>query len=690
MNATEAIQRVTVWLRDFSKTDQKTGRSALRVVESHVIKTDNGWHVPFDNVEYLDGTDLSKKLIPTPVVFVPDDGGEITYAMDVTARSSGRDTSDEKFTYWAEVVNPEFDKQTFRNIDTPTQAILYWEEIDEREERTGRTQPNPENTVGPVWRGWPKAETPAQELRNYYRAEWIDRETFAQNLLDCEVFVPLKENGEPALWPHGDETARNFQVFSSSSRITAGHTRWIRRGLRGLLWDWLAEEPRTSFILDPGRVLQEQFHWSDPNLNPGPRLAGYPVGVEEKSAEATTQTESLFTTLTEEFEIEFPNLIKNHLRKAAEQTRDNGYELTLEECSRYAEGYARYFQNIRGLKNNRSVSWPANLPEHGLIAYYDNSGAARPTPWAFGKFDPQWTPAGAFAWHRVVGAYVGFAVGEAHALSQNNPSQNKPELGPLTKQLLLTTDLLMRSLPPLPVEVPENFSPHIRTDGWLSAVFNAEELPPTPSLVASLAATFAGGALKDSEGFTYSQSIAHKISTDVSQDAQALDTLTWLFRKSLAIQEFSYPLHVHLQQLREEVDGASRELIDNVLELRDDREASPAQQLEELQADNETLTSLGRALFAAARLHFAPQEAISIAATHSGNTALTSALTGALMGTHIGMPGLPVTWLDDLPDLGAVENMATDAFRYFAEHGVVEDPAAASDWNERYPRTSTD
>lgn len=77
--------------------------------------------------------------------------------------------------------------------------------------------------------------------------------------------------------------------------------------------------------------------------------------------------------------------------------------------------------------------------------------------------------------------------------------------------------------------------------------------------------------------------------------------------------------------------------------------------------------------------------ALTRAVNHSGRSAFTGALAGALLGARVGIPGLPTQWLERLELRHLVENLATDAFRHFNRASPLS--GGTGDWTTRYPRT---
>jgi ADP-ribosylglycohydrolase len=93
---------------------------------------------------------------------------------------------------------------------------------------------------------------------------------------------------------------------------------------------------------------------------------------------------------------------------------------------------------------------------------------------------------------------------------------------------------------------------------------------------------------------------------------------------------------------------------------------------------------LGRAFAALSGFENYPEQALLRAINHSGRSALTGAIAGALLGARTGIPGLPQKWVDQLELRYLVENVASDAYWHFDRHSALS--ALGDQWIERYPR----
>jgi hypothetical protein len=632
MEAEEAIARVEEWLRDSPDGDRTVGESAMRVQRELVARGVDGWSVPFNAAAFLDRTDPGKGIFPTPVVVVPDDGGRIRYAAEMMSEGGGPVGENEP---------ADFD-------DIPE----------------------------PVWRGFPVPRTPAERLANDYRAKLIDRPAFVRRLLATEVLVPLDERGDPVALPrHGDTV--DHPIFTSSVQVTAGYTRWRRLRAGDLL------SPGTGLVLDAGRPLQEPLH-HDELAAAGPPPQGGDFA-DEVAAEVDPRTVAATARLTSEFGLPSPQLLDRHLAMVAGLARKNGYELTVEECQWYARGFAWNFRNMRGRQENAAPVWPEDLAANGLVMHFEDTGAPLPVPWTFGKFPLRAAQDGNFGWHRIAGAFAGFAIGESVATA------GRYGLGPLTRQLLTVTEAVLRGLPQISEDgtVPPDFPPQPRPNTWLATVLAADGGPALGSpLVVALAAALAGGTPLAEAGEEYPRAVAQAMLGPTDQvTASAVDTLVRLFYRLLGTGEFSLPVHVLLPEVTRDAVAPVAAIARTVLSLREDRYGDDLGQLATIGDGASPSSSFGRALFAAAKRHYDPERAVRLASA-AGDNGVAATLTGAIVGARGGIPGLPPAWVGAQPRLGLLENVASDAWWHFNRYGVVREPTELALWDQRrYPRT---
>ncbi|MGW3994283.1 ADP-ribosylglycohydrolase family protein [Amycolatopsis sp. NPDC004772] len=645
MDEEEAVARAREWLRT------QPGGDRLRIRPEFTARRPDGWRFTVNTAGYLDGTDIGAGLFPGPVVVVPDEG-EIGY--DRAAMASTPAEAE-----WRPDVDPEFDEKAFPELDLPVRAVRGWTRAN------GEYRSNEQYTAGPVWRGYPEPTTDAEKLLNYLAANWITRAEFVRALLDCEVLVPLLDNGEPLVRPVPGRNEREVIAYSSSAKVPG---RYPRR------WRVLVRElPAASGLtLDPGTGLVRSLTAAELGTT-GERR---PI-VSEPAPEAGPEVAAALPALVAEFGVEPPDLPARHLRYALDHARDQHFELTPEECVRYLRGFAWQYRNGVRRRAGQEPEWPADLAANGLIAHVDEDAWPHPVPWTFGKFSAFGTPPDRFAWHRIVGAYVGFAIGDALG-GGADPARPLP-LGGLTRHLLFHTDIVLRGLPPVPTgEVPATL-PEPDPVGWLAVA--TRHAGPAPAefsalLATALAATPAGAvALADVDGERYAKDVARELTGSAAgaEVTEGVELLISLFQSLLTREPFALPVHVRLH----EVGG---DLAASTLALRADRDADDVTQLESIGDGRSVRSVLGRALFAAAKRGYDPEAAIRLAA-RSGPVA--GAIAGALVGARVGVPGLP--WVASLPDLGLLEDVASDVFWYFNRNGLRTETAEHARWERRYP-----
>ncbi|WP_372667541.1 ADP-ribosylglycohydrolase family protein [Amycolatopsis kentuckyensis] len=568
--------------------------------------------------------------------------------------------SDDGFVEWRPDVDPEFDEKAFPDLGIPVRAIRGWAQYTLFGEPTGPRRANEQYTPGPVWRGFPVPSTDAGKLLNYLGANWISRAEFARALLDCEVLVPVPD-GEPLVRPVPD--GREVIAYSSSAKVPGRYPKRWRVTVRELL----ADLPSTGLTLDPGTGMVRSLTAAELAAGPGERRPK----ADEPAPEAGPEVAEALPGLVAEFGVEPPDLLERHLRYAVDHARDHHFELTPEECVRYLRGFAWQYRNGVRRRAGHAPEWPADLGANGLIAHVGEDAQPRPVPWTFGKFSAFGTPAARFAWHRIVGAYVGFAIGDALGGGATGPLP----MGGLTRHLLFHTDIVLRGLPPVPTgEVPSPL-PFPDPVGWLAVATRHAGFAPDDSsalLATALAATAAGAVAIDGvDAERYANDVARELAGGAV--TEGVDLLIALFQALLTRDAFALPVHLRLREIGGDLAG-------QVLALREDRDADDVTQLESIGDGRSVRSVLGRALFAAAKRGHDPEVAITLAA-RSGPVA--GAIAGALVGARVGVPGLP--WVTALPDLGLLEDVASDVFWYFNRNGLQTETAEHARWERRYP-----
>lgn len=696
MNEEEAVSRVEEWLA--GRNAEGTG--ALRVRRDYVVRAPDGWNVTYNTVGWLDGTDPGTGLFPSPVAFVPDDGGEISLDLEMMASSAAGSADDEGFTRWVEVVDPEFDRAAFPDLPVPKASIVRWEQHTLYDQPTGVIRKNPDHRPGPRFSGRAKPESDVEKLLGYYRVEWITQEQFVHGMLDLDVLAPAKD-GHLQVRDFGEDGAR-FVVYTSEGQIPAEYESWQRVQPRVLLRR-AKEVPGVGLLVNPGRT--ESFVVHPETLNQVTELE-LPVKTErapavERPAFLGDEYAAALETIREELGQEVGAATSN-LAVLIAQARNNGFTLDAGELARYTRSAALSFKRSRAKfkarfpAENSSAQYdgrplpemPEDLFAYGLVTHFDDHGEPWPKAWRFGKFFTPDIPAGSFAYPRLAGAYVGFALGDALG-SGADPAEGL-SLGGLTRQLLFHTESVIRGLEAIPdkAEIPSSLPAGGRPDGWVAkATANAGPAPAEFStmLVTALAATVSGGAEGPADSPDYAMKVVRELvgSAAGHEVVHGAELLVNLFRAQLAARD-GIPAVATFLESSGEFPGEVGGIVKTVLDLRNDLDGDDVEQFDSIGDGRTPLSVLGRALFAAAKRGHDAEAALALAARGGP---VTGALTGAMVGARLMVPGLPEAWLAAFGDLGVVDNMADDAYYYFNRFGLPREPEDRRRWDaERYPR----
>ncbi|QXV63269.1 YrhB domain-containing protein [Amycolatopsis sp. TNS106] len=668
MNEEEAVSRVEEWLT--GRGGEGTG--ALRVRRDYVVRATDGWNVTYNTVGWLDGTDPGAGLFPSPVAFVPDDGGEIRLDLELMAVSAAGGDSD-AFTRWAEVVDPEFDPDAVPGLPVPKAAILRWEQHTLFGEPTGAVRANPEHRPGPRFSGRPAPESPVETLLGYLRVEWITPEEFVHWMLDLDVLAPAKD-GHLQVRDFGDAGAR-FVVYTSEAQVPSEYTMWQRVQPRVLLRR-AKDNPGVGLLVNPGRP--ETFNVYPETLRQVADLE-LPAGTERPESVGRPAY----------FSGEYEGAAVANLRSLVDQARDNGYTLSGEELTRYVRAATLSFERSRAKHDGRPLpELPEDLFTNGLVTHFYDNGEPRPSAWTFGKFYDPTLPVGSFAYPRLLGAYVGFALGDALG-SGADPADGLP-LGGLTRQLLFHTESVIRGLDPTPdkPEIPASLPAGGRPDGWVAKATEGAGPPPaefSAMLATALAATVTGGVQGPADSTFYAMKVVRELvgSAAGHEVVHGAELLVNVFRAQLAARN-GEPAVANFLEGFDEYSGEVGELVKTVLDLRNEVDGDDVEQFDSIGDGRTPLSVLGRALFAAAKRGYDAEAALALAAR--GGT-VTAALTGAMVGARLTVPGLPESWLAAYADLGVVDAMAGDAFYYFNRFGLPREPEERRRWDaNRYPR----
>ncbi len=671
MNEEEAVSRVEEWLA--GRGGEGTG--ALRVRREYVVRATGGWNVTYNSVGWLDGTDPGAGLFPSPVAFVPDDGGEIRLDLELMAVSAagGDDGDGDAFTRWAEVVDPEFDPAVVPGLPVPKAAILRWDQHTLYGEPTGAVRANPDHRPGPRFSGRPKPESEVEALLGYLRVEWITPEEFVHWMLDLDVLAPAKD-GHLQVRDFGDAGAR-FVVYTSEAQIPSEYTMWQRIQPRVLLRR-AKDTPGVGLLVNPGRP--ETFNVYPETLRQVADLE-LPKGTERPESVGRPAY----------FSGEYDGAAVANLRSLVDQARDNGYPLSTDELARYVHAATLSFERSRAKHDGRPLpELPEDLFANGLVTHFYDDGEPRPAAWTFGKFYNPTIPVGSFAYPRLLGAYVGFALGDALG-SGADPADGLP-LGGLTRQLLFHTESVIRGLDPTPdkAEIPASLPAGGRPDGWVAKA--TEGAGPAPAefstmLATALAATVTGGVEGPADNAVYAMKVVRELvgSAAGHEVVHGAELLVNLFRAQFAARD-GRPAVANFLEGFDEYNGEVGDLVKTVLDLRNDIDGEDVEQFDSIGDGRTPLSVLGRALFAAAKRGHDPEAALTLAARGGS---VTAALTGAMVGARLTVPGLPESWLAAYSGLGVVDGLAGDAYYYFNRFGLPREPEERRRWDaKRYPR----
>ncbi|WP_123798589.1 YrhB domain-containing protein [Amycolatopsis keratiniphila] len=722
MHAGEAIAKVQAWLRFGTPVDLTTGEHAVRIEHERVREVPDGWLVPYNTIRALDGGDRLASLVPRPVLLVrengelrrpdPEPGG---LGPSVPVSFAGQED-------WREILEPEFARSEVAYLGVPASAVLGWRKHDPAGGPTEEVRVNPGYRPGPERLGHPVMETPLEQLLGCLQVRRFSREHYLAGLLTATILIPVDPRTEQPLSSLWQENPRTLTVFSSSRRLPAGTVKWVRMDVLS----FAAEFPGTGLAVNPGSipsdsVTVEELTWARARW-PAFRATRRVVEVRaEYSAPVVAMIEQIRAG-TEGID---PS---TGLRDAAEKARTAGFELSVEECQRFVLG--RAWEQRNGVETGRipspgddidGQSWPEDLDANGLVAGYDAAGRVRPHVSASGKFFHQDTDGVRFAWHRVAGAFAGFAVGEA--LGSVVDSATWPEikakfgeegiaepvsdgrLGPLTRRLLFQTEGLLRALPArfgsaapgrlmalgALLSRPAPAGP----EGWLSHVpdFQDGRMEPAPVandvtfLVLGMVAALCGGG-PECDAATAAQ-VGRLLATGAGADeptAEAAGVTAELFTG--LFHSDAPPPQVVCRRVaeREGARGPAVAALAAAVRAHAEQIRPDPEELDGLGSGDTAVEVMGRAMIAVSRRFFDPRWAMRAAVNHSGRSGITGAFAGAVVGAWAGIPGLPQEWLGGLGSRGVVETVAGDAFWHFSARSPAEDERFADEWAKRYPR----
>ncbi|MEV6906873.1 ADP-ribosylglycohydrolase family protein [Amycolatopsis sp. NPDC051071] len=723
MRAAEAIAKVEQWLRAGNPVDLTRGEHAVRVDHENLLRIPEGWFVPYDAVRALDGGERLAALVPKPALIVREDGslrhpdpGPDGTGPSIAVAVAGQDD-------WQEIVEPEFARSGVAHLGVPAVAVMAWRK---RGPQGGEIRVNPDYRLGPERLGHPAMDTTAEQLLGCWETGRFDRPRYLAGLLSAELYYPVDHRTGQPLYGLWQENPRTLRVFTSRRRLPPGTSKWVRTDVLS----FVAEFPGTGLAINPGafpsdvvtavELTRTRARW------PEFRAAVRVVEVSpEYSQEVAAAAEAIRA------ELGLAEAVSG-LQEAAGKARAAGFELSTEDCERFVRGRAWEQRNRAAHAGVDSPDddlsgqrWPADLRANGLVAGYDAAGRIRPHAVTSGKFFRQDADGTEFAWHRVAGAFAGFAIGES--LGSAVDTMSLPEIrarygedgileptgtiGPLTRQLLFHTEGLMRGLPArfsgaapgglmaLGALSSQRWQDAQRgeRDGWLSQVpllcVPGEAAPSTGDdvafLVPGMVAALCGGG-PESDVDTVAQ-VGRLLAAGGGADgptAEAAGAMAELFSQLFRRGE-PLPPHTLLQRIvgRGPARGPVTDALANAVRARTELVRTDPEELDGAGRGDTAVDALGRAMIAVSRRFFDAEWAIQAAVGHSGRSAITGAIAGAVVGSRVGIPGLPSGWLDRLEAADLVETVAGDAFWHFSAQSPSTDQRYAAEWARRYPRT---
>ncbi|PWW65627.1 hypothetical protein [Actinokineospora spheciospongiae] len=458
---------------------------------------------------------------------------------------------------WSQpVLDPEWDWVAFP--DFPEAAVLGYT-------TNQGFQWNAAHLPGPQWIGLPRPETPAEEVIAYHRCGWLPTTDL---LLDTTVLVV--EAGDPAGLP--------VRAYSSWRRLPAGTRAWREVHVRVLV----RTEQREVLVDDAYTVAPG--HPFEFEALPSAEF----TSAEVDGANRAALVERL-TALGATDPVHAADRAREQAGPWLDGVRANGFSPTHGE-------FTRMWTVLGWLAADRPGS-----PPPGARAWWDATGERVWEAPTFGKHSPREHPDAVHAWHRVVGAYLGFAAGEVAAGGD----------GTLTAGLLHATDALLRELAGNNPELSPSGDGTTRPVGWLDRwVAPVEPGAEAGALVAAVASDLGAVLLGD------------RWAPDLSPVLER------------ALHRHAPATHLLLAE-----SGGYGHLLD----LRDQRHVP-------VHAHLPGLAPREQALLIAAVLGHDPGAALAAAPDP-----VVGAVVGALVGARHGAPGLPPVAAADLLECLATE-----------------------------------
>ncbi|UVS78593.1 ADP-ribosylglycohydrolase family protein [Actinokineospora sp. UTMC 2448] len=722
MDAADAVARVEAWLGELNRA---APGNPVRVDPGAVVRNPEGWYVPYNSIAFLDDGQAGRQIFPPPAIIVREPDGELRFAhpyaggVSSPVRLPGQPFEQED-------VDPYYAESGLGRLGVPRTVVLGWRRLDAAGNQIGYRL-NPDYRPGPLQRGFPAPENQVEALVLFAQQGWIDRDMLLAGLVESEVFLEASAPHELDLRQF-DQTRRELRVFAASRYLPPDARASLRYDMATLFEH--TPDPDTTYLLNIG--------WTEvpvPRRELAQTLAVLPrraprvheTGMVE---ELTPELEELAARTAAEAGLPEPEWMPP---QAGPDARRRGYELTFQECC----------------DTVRAVNWlklpdPDVAPPSQQIARtnrYRADGSTYPVVDTFGKYQLEPIEEVRYGWHRVVGAYVGFAIGEALGSAVDgltleriheehgpgglngygDPYGRPGRIGPLTQQLLFLTEGVIRS--PYRGEPSEELSlrravqhawcrwvntqgiPWPKADGLLSTIFELRaSRDPDPAEFAAARALVLGtpqppirgagvlvaalpAALTLAGSETGSAARAARLAAGVlyrdETDLDAVAYLATVFQGMLTKETYSAPAWVIGREvLGPESDGIAAMVAESMPDFRAGQ--ADYRDPEQIGDGHSALSVLGRAFAAITGFENRPAIALRRAVNHSGRSALTGALVGAFLGARTGLPGLPAELRGPLEFRALIENLATDAVCQFDR---TPPPLTRSDdWLLRYPR----
>ncbi|WP_243789325.1 ADP-ribosylglycohydrolase family protein [Saccharopolyspora gloriosae] len=406
-DATELVER---WLR--SNAEANGEPLDVRVDHEHVSRVPEGWAVPWNTAEFLDGGDLSKSIFPPPVFIVTDPDGALRQANTTPQPGFSTPVAWPGEPQYTEIIDPEYRSMGFYSLGVPNRFVAGWKIT--LPDGSVQEKVNPGYKIGPERAGMPKSQNPLEALLNFLSMNYIGRDEFLISLLDTVVLVPLDWNSEQPV-----ASGAVMHVYSSPRKIPES-CKWLRITVPGFIERFPGSGMSINSDHFPSAHVTALEIAELIAANPG-REPGEPRVVSEIGPDGSL--DEYARQLQQHFGLEKPPSVPTSWIVGA---RASGSDLSGEQRQRMLLGLAWATSNPpvtspRSRPGGRPTSdadlsrdrWPADLHANGLVAVHDDGGRLRPTISTFGT-QPRASDSGAdFSWHAVTGAFAGFAIGDA-------------------------------------------------------------------------------------------------------------------------------------------------------------------------------------------------------------------------------------------------------------------------------------